>query len=129
MAEGLCRHFQADRIDAYSAGIEKHGLNPLAVQVMREIGIDISYQRSKTVLDVGDRKFDYVITVCRHANDACPVFLSGSKTVHQGFDNPPELAANAKTEQEALSHYRRVRDEIKDFVLNLPSVLNAESAG
>lgn len=119
MAEGLCRHFRGDTIDAYSAGIAKHGLNPLAVKVMREIGIDISHHRSKTIDDLGRDDFDYVITVCGHANEICPVFPARTKLIHRGFDDPPKLAAGAANEDEALIHYRRVRDEIKGYILTL----------
>ncbi len=120
MAEGLCRHFQGDVIEPYSAGIENHGLNLLAVKVMREIGIDISTQHSKTVDDLGIKEFDYVVTVCGHAHETCPFFPAKTKVIHRGFDDPPKLAAGAANEEEALSHYRRVRDEIKDCILNLP---------
>ncbi|MBT8419442.1 MAG: arsenate reductase ArsC [Gammaproteobacteria bacterium] len=118
MAEGLCRHFRGDVIEPYSAGIEKHGLNPLAVKAMAEIGIDISGHQSKTTDELGDKAFDYVITVCGHANESCPFFPAKTQIVHQGFDDPPKLAANAATEEAALVHYRRVRDEIKAYVLD-----------
>ena len=124
MAEGLCRRFKSDRIDAFSAGIEKHGLNTRAVKVMQEIGIDISGQFSKTVEELGEGSFDYVITVCGHANETCPYFPALTKIVHHGFDDPPRLAAEATSEEEALGHYRRVRDEIKAFVQSLPEILD-----
>lgn len=124
MAEGLCRHFRGDVLEPYSAGIEKHGLNPLAVKVMREIGIDISCQRSKTVDDLGDSEFDYVVTVCGHANESCPFFPAGTKVIHKGFDDPPKLAAEAVNEEEALIHYRCVRDEIREYILTFPVALN-----
>jgi len=126
MAEGLCRHLRGDCIEAASAGIETHGLNPLAVRVMNEIGIDISGQQSKTVDDLGNREFDCVITICDHANETCPFFPARTKVIHRGFDDPPRLAANASCEEEALPHYRRVRDEIKQYVLSLPEGLTAE---
>ena len=119
MAEGLCRHFRGDEIEAYSAGIEKHGLNPYAVKVMQEIGIDISSHLSKTVDDLPDTEFDYVVTVCGHANETCPFFPAKTTIIHKGFDDPPKLAANAKTEEEALAHYRRVRDEIRSYISEL----------
>ena len=125
MAEGLCRHFRGDLIDSYSAGIETHGLNPSAVKVMGEIGIDISSHSSKTVGDLAGRKFDYVITVCGHANETCPVFPGETKVVHRGFDDPPKLAKGAASEEEALGHYRRVRDEIKALILTLPEALES----
>jgi arsenate reductase len=125
MAEGLCRHFRGDVIEPGSAGIEKHGLNPLAVKVMQEIGIDISQQKSKTTHDLDNQVFDYVVTVCGHANETCPWFPAGTRVVHRGFDDPPKLAEGAATEEEALAHYRRVRDEIRDYILTLPHSLEA----
>ena len=121
MAEGWARALKRDAIDAYSAGIETHGLNPLAVKVMAEAGVDISRQRSKSVNEVDTVDFDYVVTVCGHANESCPMWLRDmAKVIHVGFDDPPRLAKGAKTEEEALAHYRRVRDEIKAFVDLLP---------
>ena len=120
MAEGWGRHLKGDVIEAYSAGIETHGLNPRAVKVMAEGGVDISAHRSKTVADVKGIEFDYVVTVCDHAHKSCPLFPGKAKVIHVGFDDPPRLAKDAKTEEEALSHYRRVRDEIKAFVERLP---------
>ena len=116
MAEGWARHLKADVIEPYSAGIEKHGMNPRAVKVMAEAGVDISKQWSKTVVELGAVAFDVVVTVCGRANEHCPVFLGKAKVVHAGFDDPPMLARAAKTDAEALSHYRRVRDEIRRFV-------------
>lgn len=127
MAEGLCRHLQGDRIEAFSAGIETHGLNPLAVKVMQEIGIDISGHRSKTLEDLGDVSLDVVATVCGHAHETCPVFPGSTRIIHQGFDDPPKCAADAANEAEALSHYRRVRDEIRDWIEALPDTLAATS--
>jgi arsenate reductase (thioredoxin) len=125
MAEGLCRHFRGDIFEPVSAGIEKHGLNPLAVRVMAEIGIDISGHRSKSVDDLGSADFDYVVTVCSHADETCPVFPARIKVIHHGFDDPPRLAKGAASEEEALGHYRRVRDEIREYILTLPDSLNA----
>jgi len=124
MAEGWARHLKADVIDPYSAGIETHGLNPKAVQVMKEAGVDISRQRSKHVRELAGIDLDYVITVCGHANENCPVFPGNTNVVHVGFEDPPKLAAEAPTEEEALNHYRRVRDEIKEFVESLPDALS-----
>jgi arsenate reductase len=126
MAEGWARALKSDAIEPYSAGIETHGLNPLAVRVMAAAGVDISQQRSKSVDEVKDVPFDYVITVCGHANETCPMWLSGkAKVIHAGFDDPPALAKHARTEEEALGHYRRVRDQIRRFVLTLPESLVA----
>ena len=124
MAEGWARRLKGDVLEPYSAGIETHGLNPRAVRVMAEAGVDISGHRSKPVSDVAGVAFDYVVTVCGHANETCPMWLSGkAKVVHAGFDDPPVVARGAKTEEEALSHYRRVRDEIRAFVRTLPQCL------
>ena len=122
MAEGWARHLKADRIEAYSAGIEKHGLNPLAVQVMAEAGVDISAQKSKLVEELPVKEFDFVITLCGHANETCPYFPG--KKIHKGFDDPPKLAGAATTETEKLIPYRRVRDEIREFVETLPDSLS-----
>jgi arsenate reductase len=127
MAEGWARHLKNDVIEAWSAGIEKHGLNPLAVQVMAEAGVDISGQTSKTVAELPVRQFDYVVTLCGHASETCPYFPG--KKIHRGFDDPPKLAAGAATEEEALGHYRRVRDEIRDFIQTLPAALSLEREG
>lgn len=120
MAEGWARHLKGDCIEPYSAGIETHGLNPNAVRVMAEAGVDISQHQSKLLDSLRDVPFDYVITVCGHANEHCPLFAGKTKVVHVGFDDPPRLAKEAKTEQEALECYRRVRDEIRQFIEMLP---------
>lgn len=125
MGEGWTRHLKSDVIDVWSAGVETHGLNPNAVKVMAEAGVDISGHESKNVRDLLDIPFDYVITVCGHANEHCPVFPGKTTVIHHGFDDPPKLAADAKTEEEALSHYRRVRDEIRAYVETLPEALTA----
>jgi len=123
MAEGWARHLKGDIIEPYSAGIEIHGLNPNAVKVMTEAGIDISHHKSKNVQDLLDIPFDFVITVCDHAAETCPIFPGKARVVHRGFDDPPRLAKEAKNEEEALGHYRRVRDEIRVFVNTLPDSL------
>lgn len=123
MAEGWARALKGDVIEPYSAGIEKHGMNQLAVKVMAEAGVDLSGQYSKTTDDLGDIEFDYVVTVCDRARESCPLFLGNAKVIHVGFDDPPALAKEARSEEEALRHYRRVRDEIRAFVERLPEVL------
>ncbi|QDV13332.1 Arsenate-mycothiol transferase ArsC2 [Rosistilla oblonga] len=115
MAEGWARHFHSDRLEVHSAGIEAHGLNPNAVAVMQEAGVDISNQSSKLVDTLAEVPLDLVITVCGHADENCPVFSSQTQTVHVGFDDPPKLARDAATPEEAMDHFRRVRDEIRDF--------------
>lgn len=126
MAEGWARALVGDRIEPFSAGIETHGLNPRAVAVMREAGVDISGHRSKNVHELKDVSFDLIVTVCGHANESCPAWL-GRKAplVHVGFDDPPKLAKDAATEEEALALYRRVRDEIRRFVEDLPDTIAA----
>jgi arsenate reductase len=124
MAEGWARHLKGGEIEAYSAGIETHGLNPNAVRVMAEAGVDISRQRSQHIDEFMDVPLDHVITVCGHAHESCPVFPGSTKVTHVGFDDPPRLAKDAATEEEALNHYRRVRDEIRAFVETLPEALN-----
>ena len=125
MAEGWARHLKGDVLQPYSAGIEIHGMNERAVQVMREAGVALSGQYSKSVRDLLDVPFDWVITVCDHANETCPVFPGNVHRLHVSFNDPPKLAANAKTEEEALGYYRRVRDEIRQFVETLPESLGA----
>ena len=122
MAEGLCRALRGDVLEPHSAGIETHGLNPNAVAVMAEIGIDISGHESKTLDDLAT-EFDYVVTVCDHASETCPYFPAKTAVVHKGFDDPPKLAAMAASEEEGMEHYRRVRDEIRDYMLSLPEAL------
>lgn len=124
MAEGWARHLLGDRIEPYSAGIEAHGMNANAVRVMREAGVDIAGQGSKLASTLADVTFDLVITVCGHADENCPAFLGKARVVHVGFDDPPKLAKSAANEDEALGHYRRVRDEICAFVeTELPKLL------
>jgi len=118
MAEGWAKTLKADKIDAYSAGIEKHGLNPLAVKAMAEAGVDISLQKSKIIDELPLHEFDWVITLCGHANETCPYFPG--KKVHHGFDDPPQLALQAKTDEEKLVYYRRVSEEIRTFIESLP---------
>lgn len=123
MAEGWARHLRGDAIEAFSAGLEARGLDPRAVRVMAEAGVDISSQRSKLMDELEDVAFDFVVTVCGPANERCPAFPAKARVVHVVFDDPPRLAAAAKDEEEALDHYRRVRDEIRAFVIQLPGVL------
>jgi len=126
MAEGWARHLKGGALEPYSAGVEVHGLNPRAVRVMAEAGVDISAHRSKHVNELKDIAFDYVVTVCDNARESCPLFPGRAKVVHAGFDDPPRLAKDANTEEETLGHYRRVRDEIRTFVETLPESLTGK---
>lgn len=121
MAEGWAKALRSEHVEAYSAGTNPHGLNPLAIRAMREAGVDISTHTSKKPEQIGV-PFDVVVTVCDSAHEACPVF-PGARVVHVGFDDPPRLAKGAATEDEAMVHYRRVRDEIRAFVLTIPESL------
>jgi arsenate reductase (thioredoxin) len=123
MAEGWAEKLKGDVFEAYSAGIESHGLNPRAVRVMAEAGVDISEQTSKTTAELPVREFDYVVTVCSDADENCPWFPAKTKIVHHGFDDPPRLTKDMEDEEKILSVYRRVRDEIKDYVKTLPESL------
>ena len=128
MAEGWARQLKGDQIEPYSAGIEAHGLNPDAVRVMAEAGVDISGQRSKLLGELRGVDLDYVLTVCDNAYESCPLFPGKAKVVHVGFDDPPRLATDAKTEDERLAPYRRVREEIRAFVETLPDSLEHNSS-
>lgn len=134
MAEGWARHLLGETIDATSAGTQPHGLNPLAVRAMREAGVDITSHTSKLPEACEPSTLDLVVTVCGHAHENCPVFLSTNprtRVVHRGFDDPPKLAEGAKDDEEAMPHYRRVRDEIRALIETLPTLLDdlATSAG
>ncbi len=127
MAEGWSRALKGDVIEAYSAGIETHGLNPNAVMVMGEAGVDITGHKSENIVDLMGVPLDYVVTVCGHAHETCPVFPGSAKVVHVGFDDPPKLADAASTPEEALGCYRRIRDEIRAFVERLPEALTEDA--
>lgn len=121
MAEAWTRHLRPE-INCWSAGVVKHGMNPNAVQVMVEAGVDMSGHESNTVDELPDVEFDYVVTLCGHAAENCPYFPSEAKRVHRGFDDPPSLVKTLP-EDEHLDVYRRVRDEIKVLVEGLPGSL------
>lgn len=123
MAEGWARHLHSDTIEPYSAGIEAHGLNPHALAVMAEAGVDISSHRSKTLDEVRDVPLDVVVTVCSNAHETCPTFPGKATVIHHGFEDPPRLAASEPDPEKALDHYRRVRDEIRAYVETLPTAL------
>lgn len=123
MAEGWTRQLKGNLLEPYSAGVDPHGIDPRAVTAMAEAGVDISRQRSKDVSALEGIDFDFVVTVCDRAHESCPFFPAGTKVRHVGFDDPPRLAADSPTEKEAMGHYRRVRDEIRQFVQGLPDSL------
>jgi len=123
MAEGWARKLKNCELEAYSAGVETHGLNPHAIKVMAEAGVDIEGQCSQHIDEFADVDLDVVVTVCAHAHETCPVFSGSARVVHHGFDDPPKLAIDCTDEEEALSHYRRVRDEIRMYVEDLPDSL------
>jgi arsenate reductase len=120
VAEGWTRHLKSKQIDAFSAGIEPKGINPRAIRVMKEAGVDMSGQRSKRVRELLDQQFDHVVTLCGDGREACPVFPSNTKLRHVGFEDP---AAETGTEEGILSVFRRVRDLIRSFVETLPDSL------
>lgn len=126
MAEGWAKALKSDVIEAYSAGVEPKGIDPRAVEAMAEVGVDISTYHSKDISALKDITFDYVITLCDHAHQTCPIFPGAKKQIHRAFEDPPRLAQNAKTEEEAMAHYRRIRDEIKAFVETLPQSIEKE---
>lgn len=126
MAEGWTRHLRGDVIETWSAGTVPKSLDPRAVEVMREVGVDISGHRSKPVEDLLDVEFEYVVTVCDGAHESCPVFPGPARIVHRGFEDPPKLAEAAASEEEALSHYRRIRDQIRELVEGLPDSVALE---
>lgn len=112
LAEGFLRQFAGNQAEIYSAGIETHGVNPKAIQVMSEVGIDISAHTSNHVDEYSNIDFDYVITVCDNAKESCPYFPTQAVKLHYNFPDP----AKAKgTDQEIMQEFRRVRDLIKDY--------------
>ncbi len=115
---------KGDCIEPYSAGAEAHGLNPYAVRVMAEAGVDISRQWSKRIEEVQSLPFDCVVTMCDAAVEHCPVFPRKVPAIHVGFDDPPQLARDARNEEQILDCYRRVRDEIRAFVDSLPDSIS-----
>ena len=126
MAEGLTNELRGAEFTAASAGVQPGRIDPRAIKAMWELGIDISGQRSKDVSELMDQAWDYVVTLCGHARESCPLFTGQVKRVHKGFEDPPHLAADAGSEEEAMGHYRRVRDQIRQMVLDLPQSLQDE---
>lgn len=128
MAEGWTRQLKGQQIEVRSAGIEARGLDRRAVAVMREAGVDISRHRSTRIGELGTESFDFVVTVCNHANESCPVFPAKTAVVHVAFDDPPAFVPETASEADALPVYRRVRDEIRSFVEELPNALESSAA-
>jgi arsenate reductase (thioredoxin) len=112
IAEGYLRHFAGGKANIYSAGIETHGVNPKAIAVMAEDGIDISHHTSNNVDEYFDIPFDYIITVCDNANENCPYFPSSAKKIHYNFPDP---AKTKGSQEEIMNEFRRVRDMIKAY--------------
>lgn len=119
MAEGWGKKLLAGKAEVFSAGTKPGTLDQRAVKVMAEAGVDISGHRSKHADEFKSEVFDLVVTVCDNARESCPVWFGKAGKLHRSFEDPPRLAKEAKTEEEALAHYRRVRDEIRDFVAGL----------
>ena len=124
MAESWTNHLKGVEFEAYSAGVSPTAVDPRAIKAMAEVGIDISNQTSKDASAFGNMEFDYVITLCDNAMESCPYFPAKTRLLHRGFDDPPKLAIGARDEEEAMAHYRRVRDEIRAFVEALPFEVN-----
>lgn len=124
MAEAWTRELKGETFDPYSAGVEARGIDPFAIQVMKEVGVDISGQQSKNVDTLQDIEFDYVVTLCSHAQEVCPFFPARTSVIHVAFDDPPALAAQGTKQEDALKHYRRVRDEIRHFDRGFPETLH-----
>lgn len=123
MAEGWARQLLSDVIEPFSAGVEKHGLDPIAVEVMGEANVDISSHKSKLISELADLDFDYVITLCDNARQTCPFFPGTAKNIHVGFDDPRSMTSANTAREEKLKTYRRVRDEIRKMIDDLPKTL------
>jgi arsenate reductase len=127
MAEGWARYLKGDVLEAFSAGIETHGLNPFAVKVMAEMGVDISTHKSQHIDEFKDVSVDLVVTVCKNAHESCPVFSGDCRVLHVEFEDPPRMAKEIlgrdASEEEQLNCYRKVRDEIRAYVKSLPDSL------
>jgi arsenate reductase len=115
MAEGLANHYLGDRFEAFSAGTEATRVNPLAVRVLGELGVDTSLLRSKTMDEFSGQLFDHVVTLCGDANEKCPLFFGDVQRVHRGFEDPSRLKGS---EEFVLPEFRRVRDEIKNWIID-----------
>jgi len=118
MAEGLINHDLAGKVQAFSAGTEPSSVHPLAIAAMKEVGIDISRHRSKSIDEFADEKFDFVITLCDHAAESCPVFFGGVQRIHMGFPDPAAVSGNP---EEKMAAFRKVRDQIREEVVDFLS--------
>ena len=118
MAEGLINHDLAGKVQAFSAGIEPSSVHPLAIAVMKEVGIDISRHRSKSIDEFADEKFDFVITLCDQAAESCPIFFGGVQRIHMGLPNPAAVSGNP---EEKMAAFRKVRDQIREEVVDFLS--------
>jgi arsenate reductase len=123
MAEGWGKFLKSDEFNIYSAGLETHGLNPYAVRVMSEVGVDIIGQQSQLLSEFDHIKFDYVITVCSRAHETCPIFPRDAVVIHYGFEDPPKMVAADADEETKLDAFRAVRDQIQAYVETLPQSL------
>jgi arsenate reductase (thioredoxin) len=117
MAEGLLRHASGDRFEVFSAGTAPSHVRPEAIAVMSELGIDISGHRSKSVDEFTGQPFDYVLTVCDNARESCPIFPGKAITIHRSFDDPAHLRGS---DEERLAVFRRVRDELRQYLADFP---------
>jgi arsenate reductase len=127
MAEGWARYYHNDKLEVFSAGVEKHGLNQNAVRAMKEAGVDISSHCSKLLNELSGSNFDLVVTVCGNANERCPIFPGKTKVVHIPFADPPALAKNMTDEKQISNVYRGVCEQIRKFILNeLPKLLSSQ---
>jgi arsenate reductase (thioredoxin) len=117
MAEGLLRHDSADRFEVFSAGVKPTHVLPEAIAAMRELGIDLSAQRSKHVNEFVGQKFDYVLTVCDHAREVCPIFPADTVTIHHSFVDPADYSGS---EEDRMTLFRKVRDEVREYLRTFP---------
>jgi arsenate reductase len=115
IAEALANHYLGNLCQAFSAGTEATRVNPLAAQVLTELGIDITPLRSKTMDEFVGQAFDHVVTLCGDANEKCPLFFGGVERIHHGFEDPSRLSGS---EKDVLPEFRRVRDEIKNWIID-----------
>ena len=124
MAEGFTNHLRGDEFEAVSGGVTPQRVDPRAIKVMAEAGVDISGQSAKNLDQFIGQDFEWIVTLCDNARESCPFFPGRAKRVHRGFDDPPLMVAGAADEEEALAVYRRVRDEIRAMVEGLPESLD-----